>query len=371
MRIAIVVGQSPPKWLGGTEIATYNIARHLAKRGHEVHVITSLDDGLPGYSMEQGFHVHRIGLLRVRFLGIIMFWLRRVLKVRRLGPDIVHCQSIMMGVVGFLGKKLLHKPYVVWGRGADIYMPWLFKTPILRLVLKNADGVIALTEDMKKEMQKTRAGGISVIANGLDLERFAALRREEMRGKLQTKPDQRLIVFAGGFRPVKGVTYLIEAMNVVREKHRSAMLMLIGKGPEEDTLRHLAERLDLGNCVRFVGQVPNDAVPQYLAAADVLVLPSLSEGFPNVVLEAMAAGLPVVASRVGGLPEIIEEGHNGFLVEPKSPEQIAEKVLLLLGDDELRKRISENNREKAQGYSWERVVDRLEEVYRGVAPGGG
>ena len=122
----------------------------------------------------------------------------------------------------------------------------------------------------------------------------------------------------------------------------------------------------MGGCIDFLGQIPNEKVPQYMAAADVFVSSSLYEGFPNVVLEAMVAGLPVIASKVGGLPEIIKDGENGFLVEPKNPELITEKVLLLLGDEELRKRISRNNRKKAKGYSWESVVERLEEVYRSL-----
>jgi len=101
-----------------------------------------------------------------------------------------------------------------------------------------------------------------------------------------------------------------------------------------------------------------------MAASDVFVLPSLSEGFPVTVVEAMASGLPIVATTIRGLPEIIKDGKkNGFLVEPKNPEQIAEKVLLVLENDKLRERISEKNKEKAKGYSWEAVIEKLERVY--------
>jgi len=364
MKIAILVILFPPRWLAGTEIATYNIARHLAKRGHQVHVITSLDEGLPIESLEQGFYVHRIRFPRVRILPTVVFWLKALLQLRRLKPDIVHGQNIMMGEGGFLAKKLLKKPYVVYGRGGDIYRPWLFKKLISKLVLRNADAVIALTRGMKTEMQKICSRDIFVVPNGIDLERFDNLPRDEMRGKLQAKADDRLIIFVGRFRPEKGVTYLIEAMAIVSQRDQSARLLLVGEGPEEDDLRQLVEQLNLGDVVNFVGQVSHERVPEYMAASDIFVLPSLSESFGIVNLEAMAAGLPVVASKVGGVPEIIQEGENGFLVEPGNPQQIAERVLLLLRNVKLRERISRNNTEKARGYTWERVVDRLEEIYQ-------
>jgi len=364
VRIAILVPLFPPKWLAGTEIATYNIAKHLAKKEHEVHVITSLDEGLPKEGMEQGFYIHRIRRRKVRFIGVILFWLKIWLAVKRIKPDVVHSQSVSMGVPGFMAQKFLRKPYLVWGRGSEIYLPWLFKELISKLVLKNANAVIALTEDMKKEMQKICNRGVPVIPNGIDLEKFGDLpTKEAIRGRLGLNNSDSVIVFVGSLRPVKGVKYLIQAMDIVRQKDTNARLMLVGDGEERDYLRSVVSELHLGRYVTFVGEVTNDDVPQYMIASDVFALPSLSEGFPVVSLEAMASGLPIVATKIGGLPEIIEDGRNGFLVKPREAKEIAEKVLHLLGDDDLRKRISENNKEKAKSYSWKSIVQRLEEIY--------
>ncbi len=364
MKIAIIVPLFPPKWLAGTEIATYNIARHLSKRGHEVHVITSLDEGLPRESMEQGFYVHRIRWRKIRFVGTISFWFKIFLALRNINPDIVHSQSIGMGIPGIVAKKLLKKPLLVWGRGIDVYLPGPLMKPLSKLVLRNADAVIALTEDMKREMQKICYRDVFVIPNGIDLEKFENLSREEARTKLQIKEDEKMVVFVGTLRPIKGLKYLIKAMNIITRQDTGVKLMLVGDGEERQDLQELVNELDLGNQVIFGGRVPNEKVSEYMVASDIFVLPSLSEGFPNVVLEAMAAGLPVVASKVGGLPEIIKDGKNGFLVEPKNPEQIAEKVMLLLRDEELRKRVSRNNKEKAKHYSWDSVVEKLEEIYK-------
>ncbi len=366
MKIAILVPLFPPRWLAGTEVATYNIAKHLAQRQHEVHVITWLDEGLPKESIEDRFHIHRISGQKVKFLGVMSFWVKIFWLLKKINPDIVHVQSIGMGMPAFLAKKLLRKPYVVWGRGSEVYLPWQHKKPISKLVLRNADAAIALTEDMKREMQKICDREVSVIPNGLDLERFENLSRDEMRGKLQAKAGEKLVIFVGRFRPDKGVRYLIEAMEIIRQKGQPVKLILGGEGPEEENLKQLVEQLNLGSCINFIGQIPNEKVPQYMVAAHVFALSSLSEGFPNVVLEAMASGLPIVASKVGGLTEIVRDAENGFLVEPKNPEQMAEKVSLLLNNDDLRQRISRNNKEKVKEYSWGSAVSKLERLYQSL-----
>jgi len=364
MKIAILVPLFLPKWLAGTEIATYNIAKHLARRGHEVHVITTLDEGLPKENMEEGFYVHRVFWRKIRFLGIVSFWIKIFFVLKKINPDIVHAQSIGIGISGFLANKILKKPYVAWGRGSEVYLPSTFKNTISKLVLRNADAVIALTQDMKNEMQKFCDCDISVIPNGIDTERFENLSKEDIRKRLKIKEDEKIITFVGTLRPVKGLRYLIEAMKIVRDKDKNVRLVLVGDGEEREKLEKLVEKFGLKECVKFIGSVQNEEIPQYMVTSDVFVLPSLSEGFPNVVLDAIASGLPIVATKVGGLPEIIEDSKNGFLVKPKNPEQIAEKILLLIKDDELRKRISKANKGEAERYSWERVVQRLEEVYQ-------
>jgi N-acetyl-alpha-D-glucosaminyl L-malate synthase BshA len=364
MRIAITIPLFPPKWLAGTEIATYNIAKHLARRGHEVHVITALDKGLPEESTEEGFYVHRIFWQKIRFVGVISFWTKVFLILRKVNPDMIHAQSIGICIPALIAKKLLRKPYVVWGQGSDVYLPGKFIKSISKLVLKNADTVIALTEDMKSEMQKFCDRAILVIPNGIDSESFENLSRESIRKKLKIKEDENVITFVGTLRPVKGVKYLIRAIKLITKVNGNVKLMLVGDGEEREYVEDLVEELDLNECVKFIGRVQNEEVPEYMVASDIFVLPSLSESFGIVNLEAMASGLPIVATKVGGLPEIVKDGENGFLVEPKNPKQIAEGTLLLLRDNELRERISKNNKEKAKKYGWDGVVERLEEAYQ-------
>lgn len=361
MRIAILVGGFPPKWLAGTEISTYNLAKYLAKRGHEVHVITAHDDDLPDFSEESGFYVHRVAWSKVRIVGILPFWMRMYLQIRRIKPDVVHSQSLLYGIPAMMAKKNLKIPYAVWGRGSEIYLPGRPLAMISKSILRNADAILALTEDMKQAMQNLCDKEIFVVPNGIDLEMFKPP-LESRKGS-----NAKTIIFVGRLHPVKGVQYLIEAMNIVHQKMPEAELILVGDGKEREHLKSLTGRLGLKECIEFAGRVPHEKIQDYMGLADVFVLPGLSEGFPVTILEAMACGLPVVATRVGGLPDIIEDSINGYLVEAMDQEQIAEALLKILQDERLRKEISNNNRETAGRYTWDMVAVTIEGIYQNIS----
>ncbi|UCD15410.1 MAG: glycosyltransferase [Candidatus Omnitrophota bacterium] len=357
MRIAILVQEFPPQRAAGTEIATYNTAKHLVRKGHDVYVITSFYKG-SNVSVNEGFYVQRIIWPRVRFVGIILYWVRAFVCLRKINPDIVHTQSIFMGITGFLAKVFFKKPYVMYGRGSDIYLPWVFKRPISRLILKNADAVIAQTEDMKVKMQKIYNRDIFVVPNGIDLEKFKGILQREMRDKAAV-----VILFVGRLIPVKGVRYLIEAIKILKQKNLNTKLILIGDGKDRLKLAKLVEKLGLNIDITFLGKINNEDIPKYMVNADVFILPSLSEGFPMVILEAFASGLPIIATKVGGISEIIKEGVNGFLVKPRDPEAIAERVIYLLQDDHLKNKIIQENIRESNLYSWNKVTQELEAIY--------
>lgn len=365
MKIAIIVGGLPPRVPGGTEIATCEIAKNLAKLGHEVHVITGVDPGPVKYDIEQGFYVHYAKSIGIPILLSITNFINTLLIVRRINPDIMHAQMVLLGFHVWLIKKLLKKPYVVYGRGSDIY---IYLSPRLRkllakLALMDADAVIALTNDMKQALQKLHRREVILIPNGVDIDKFSTLSREEARRKFNIKDNERMLIFVGRLTPIKGVKFLIEAMALIRQQHPEARLLIVGDGEERQNLEELAEKLNLKKWVSFLGQIPSERIPEYMVASDIFVLPSLSEGFPLTILEAMASGLPIVTTRVRGLPEIVKDSENGFLVEPQNPGQIADKVLLVLNDDDLRERMAKNNWQRAKQYSWQNVAKSLEEIY--------
>jgi glycosyltransferase involved in cell wall biosynthesis len=361
MKIAIIINLFPPKWLAGTEIATYNLAEHLAKRGHEIHVITSHDDGLPNFEKENGFYIHRIAWPKIRIIGVLLFWLQIFLKIRTIKPDIVQAQDLSMGISADLSRKILKIPHIVWGRGSDVYLPGRFTKITSKPILHNADAVLALTEDMRQKMKGIVDREIFVVPNGINLEQFTDRSPIIVREK-----GQKNILFVGRLHPVKGVQYLIRAMKRVLEEIPDGMLILVGDGEERGNLEALSVQLGVQKSVQFVGVVPHEKVHSYMQQADVFVLPSLSEGFPGVILEAMACGLPVVVTRVGGIPDIIENGVNGYIAETKSPDEIAEKILILLQNDQLKEKISIKNKEKVKEYKWDNIVFELENIYKKI-----
>jgi glycosyltransferase involved in cell wall biosynthesis len=358
MKIAIIIKEFPPKWLAGTEIATYNMASYLAKRGHEIHVITSHDDGLPNFNKEKGFYIHRIPIPKVRIIRGIIFTLNIFFKIRTIKPDIVHVQDLEMGISAYLSRKILKVPYIIWGRGSDVNLPNQFIRTTAKPILQNANAILALTEDMRIKLRKIYDTEIYVIPNGIDLEENNGVTIYPAR-----KTDTKNILFVGSLYPVKGVEYLIIAMKIVHDKMPEARLIIVGDGEEREHLAVLSVNLGIQKYVQFVGKVPHEMVKTFMQQADVFVLPSLSEGLPNVILEAMACGLPIVASRVGGIPDTITNETNGYLIEPKDSDDLAKKIILLLQDYALLKKISENNRKIVKKYAWENVIFELEKIY--------
>lgn len=167
------------------------------------------------------------------------------------------------------------------------------------------------------------------------------------------------------FFPVKGIRYLIRAFPAILAGAPEARLMLVGRGPEEETLRALTAELGIADRVIFAGFQRDSAA--YAAAFDVAVVPSLEEAFGLVAVEAMVLGVPVVASRIGGLSEVVSDGRSALLAEPGDPASIAEQVLRLLHDPELRRTLSDGGRTEAARFSLDRYAGRLTELYRELA----
>ena len=358
MKIAILVDLFLPNGLR-TEIATCYMAEHLAQRGHEVHVITSLDEGLPEESYEQGFYVHRLPRIGNRFASAFVFCINIVSAIQKINPEIIHVQSLGIAVPALISKKFHKIPYVLWGRGSDVYLPHWRTKLTSKIAMKNADSVIALTENMKQTMRSIYGRNIAVIPNGIELREYTEIRPVE-----EVKCPSKRILFVGRLHPIKGVQYLLQAMKVVHKKMPDAKLILVGDGEEREHLESLTGSLEIREYVEFVGRAPHEMVLDYMNRSEVFVLPSLSEGFPVTILEAMACGLPIVATRVGGVPDIIEDGINGYLVDTKNPEQIAQALQKILENEQLRGNISSNNREEAEKYSWDRIVINLERIYQ-------
>lgn len=357
MKIAILVNRFPPVHLGGTEVTTYNIATELVKDGHEVYVLTSSDPGFADSYIEKGFNVCRFAR-SFRFFGTLYFWIKIMFIIKKINPDIIHAQSIDMALPAFIIKKILMIPYIVYSR-CSIYLLPVITLKLVKNPLKNADMVLSLTEDMKEELSLYyNLDNIKVVPNGINLEIFSDI--------LPKSKSTNVILCVAGLRPEKGLNYLIKAMEFILNTKPNSKLFLVGGGIEEKFLLELVKKMELEENIIFVGKVPQEQICKYYSSADVFVLPSLYEGFPVSLLEAMATGTPIVATDVCGVSEFVRNGRNGYLVRPKDPKEIAERVLLILENSKLRETISKNNLNDSNNYDQSKLINKLEKLYNKV-----
>jgi glycosyltransferase involved in cell wall biosynthesis len=239
-----------------------------------------------------------------------------------------------------------------------VYLPDWFIKLASKTIIKNANSAIAQSNDMKRVMQAIYPREIAVVPMGIELEEY----KDRCSEKGRETPQKR-IIFVGRFDPVKGLDNLLRAMNSVGKVLPDAQLILVGDGKERKNLESLADSLGIRDSVDFAGRLNGEKKTEYLCQADLFVLPSISEGFGIVILEAMACGLPVVATRVGGVPDLVEDGVNGYLVESRDFQEMAKKIILLLQNPTLHHQIATNNRKKVQGYAWENIISQLERIY--------
>jgi len=366
MKIAILTPYFLPDNVGGSEVAAYNIAKYLALHNHQVHVVTSSSKGLPKQSIESNFFVHRVNVIKGRFIHLISYAFSSIIMLLKINPDVIHVQSTASGISAMLINNIKKSPYIVYCQGSDVYLPWFLKKEISTFVFGKASSILALTNDMKLKIQDIYNTDVVVLPNGVDLLKFLDVGNFNVRNALNIQPTEHLLLFVGRLHQIKGLEYLVKAMKLILLRHPNTKLAIIGEGKEKQNIINCIMEHKLENNIILVGHIPHAQIPIYMLSSDVFILPSLSEGLPLVCLEAMAAGLPIIATRVGGLPEIIEEGINGFLVDPGKPEQIAESLCVLLDNKELRYYISKQNKKKVNVYSWESIVTRLERIYISV-----
>ena len=258
-------------------------------------------------------------------------WLSGRLILRRLNerrPDVVLAYWLYPeGWGGVWAGRKLGIPVVLGARGSDLRRPgdWL-SARLTRQALLRAAFVITVSEDLKRIATRmgVPADRIQSIPNGCDLDVFFPADRFEARRELGVAAESRVVLFVGRLVEVKGVEVLLEASRLALTRAPSLELILVGDGPSRPRLERQA-REKLGARARFVGPLPPEKIARWMAAADVVCLPSYSEGCPNVVIEALACGRPVVASAVGGVPELVT-ADTGILVPPGQPAVLAEAL---------------------------------------------
>jgi glycosyltransferase involved in cell wall biosynthesis len=235
----------------------------------------------------------------------------------------------------------------------------------------HTDHVLAISESVAHfaiEQQGFPRELVEILHNPVDLGRFrpgTANSRSAGRAELGLAQDASVVICVARFDPVKGVDVLLEAWPEVVSMNRRSTLLLAGDGPLRESLEQQARALGITESIRFLGY--RSDVESLLHTADICVVPSRSEGLSLAAVEAMASGLPVVASRVGGIPEVVEDGRTGLLVEAENPKALASAITRLLGDTPLRIRLAASAGRAAQAYDIEAYCARLEALYQRLA----
>jgi len=280
--------------------------------------------------------------------------------VKRYKIDIIHAHfAYPEGFAGFLARNMMEVPFVLTLHGYDILTEPSINYGVrlarrydimVRKVLAESDMIFAASKHVYKAAISAGCpkDHLLLLPNGVDVERFnPRLDRSLVRERLGVAG--RPVVFTLRWHePKNGIEYLIRAVPHVLSEVPEAMFVIGSDGPLMDYHKSLAENLGVADQMLFVGRISRMDLPYYYAASDVFVIPSVVEAFGLVTVEAMACGKPVVGTNVGGIPEIIVDGANGLLVEPKNPEKLAKNIVLLLENHELRKKMGQRGRKIAE-----------------------
>lgn len=385
---------SPLARLGGRETGGMNVyvresALELGRLGHAVDIFTR-DDGTTELIQDYAPNVRVIALTAgprnplekealAEHLPAFLNALRHFRETQGLRYDVVHSHYWMSSWVGRHLQRLWDVPHVamfhtlgeVKRRARAAEQESEQRIDVERLAIRSADRVIAASTHEKGLLMRlygARDRDVSVVPCGVDLARFRPQPQAAARTQTGLPTDGRIVLFVGRLEPLKGVEVLIDA---VGELEDSAPLLVIIGGDERaaayiETLRVRAARLGIANRTRFLGAVPQESLVSYYNAADLCVVPSYYESFGLVALEAMACGTPVIASRVGGLVGTVRDGETGFLIPWRCPQPFADKIDLLLTNDELRDRFSAASVAAAARFEWSTVSAEISTLYATV-----
>lgn len=386
LHIALVPNSYHPH-IGGVETAVHEMGRELVKKGHRVTVITARNPlSAPAHEQVDGLCVHRVPMFMP---GVTMHsgWRRYILAAAKLvaapiisasclytaarifaddPPDLVNIHYIGGNALyGILLSRLLRVPLVVNIHGEDIARDPA-KSRLCRILVRFALGqsqAVLCNSAYLQQLAAQIAPAIShkseVVGNGVRLEEF-----EAAEPFVSNYP---YILGIGRFVHKKGFDQLILAFAKAKPNLGEAKLVLAGDGPDRADSQQLAANCGAGDHIEFKGYVNHHSAISLMKGAQIVVVPSRREPFGIVAVEAMAAGTPVIASAVGGLPEIIRDGKNGILVPDSHPDEMAEAMQMLWQQPAIRAKLAaEARRTVATQYTWSQVTQRMLEQYRNV-----
>lgn len=370
-----------PPGVGGAETYAYELARGLGARGHEVDMYTQypleLDDG---FDVHENVSVRRLTKARKALVTFetLYFSLSARRRVAFDEYDIIHGTLMPPSTIGLVGKRSVDDtPIVVTSHGTSIdetmavdpqrLGDYLLKFAFypLNAVLdaiagRRADAIIAISDHVRDRLIDTYGfppDRVSVIPHGVDTERF----RPRDGHHPAVDPDALSLLYLGRLDPRKGIDLLLRSLQ--RSKYPDVELIVGGTGRHAARLQRLVTEAGITNQVRFLGHVPEAELPDLYSAADLVVLPSRYEGYGLVLLEAMACGTPVIGTDAGGIPQVIDDGETGFVVE-RDETALANAIDAVRAEPQRIQALGDAARAAAQRRDWMNQIPKVERLYR-------
>ena len=362
MRVMLIVNEYPDQIIAGTAVATRGLATALARRGHQIHVVVTSSFLGKDRGGQERLEVTWLKDRPLKGTGVL--WrLVGVLKVARTWkPDILQGQSVSCGFLAALAGKYIRVPSITYAQGQDVYQSGILQNYTeIRWACRWSSAVVAVTGRLGVLLeQRYPRVNVQVIPHGFSPE-MPLETREEIRCRYGADEETQVVLHVGRLEQIKGQDILLEAWPLVLQEIPKAQLWLIGEGSGRAALEQRLECLRLESSVHFLGQQRAAEVAGYMAATDLFVLPSRSEAFGIVLLEAMSQGLPVVASNVGGIPEVLPPRGDAVLTPQGDVPALASAIISELSR---RRWPSQANRDWARHFAWDENVLRFENLYR-------
>jgi len=360
-----IVQACPYAWdvPGGVQVHVRQLSEHLRERGHDVTVLS------PGHPrLVQEHWVRVVGRpLRVPYNGSVApicpsLGSMRLVRwsLEEIRPDVIHVHEPFTPSTAMFAALRANAPVVATFHAyAERSRLLAVASTPLRLVWRKLDVKVAVSNAAASFAARRRFGdGFQIVPNGSDFARFRDAKPADL-------PPGRWVLFVSRLEPRKGFSVALRAFELLARRMHDVRFLVVGEGPERAVLEDLEPAIR--ERVLHVGAVSNDQLPPYYAAADVFVAPATGgESFGYILVEAMAAGLPVVASAIPGYDEVVRQEVEGLLVTPSDPEAFAGAIERILNDRELAQRLSDAGRDRALVFGWDRVAAEIEEIYEGL-----
>ena len=376
---------------GGTGAYVYYLSHSLQKLGHNVHVVAR--DKQDSEKKIDGIEVHYIkgiGNVLTRYWRFARSASKKIEKLnKKIGFDVIHANLPLVpsfAIPKDSAKALVCAVHSTWKGEAIVTkrdnpkelnpneksmlrFNFMLRSYEKKL-MKRSDALIAVskyTVDELTELYGIKKEKIHVIYNGVDTEKFKPRsNRAELRREFGLEEDKKIVLFVGRLYHRKGLEVLLRSIPPVLKDFSNVKFVISGKGfkKKEENLRKLAKQLDIEDHVTFLGYVPDEKLPNLYSASDVFVLPAIYENFPFAILEAQSTALPVISTKVGGIPEFIVNAQNGFLINTGDSRQLAQRILTLLQDPKFAKEMGKRGRALIEeGYDWSLITDQVIALY--------